>query len=268
MAECGICGSDLHLVFDGYVRPGAILGHEWSGTVVSAAGAGPGWSGGRAGRLQPDAGVRPVPTVPAGPAVGLPVPRVLRHAGHAGCLRPVRDRVRRQRPAYPRLAHHPGGGAGRTDRHRPPRRRAGRRGNRRPRPDHRRRPGRTDHPGRAPGPGRDRHHGQRTGGRPCATGPGRRGGPHRRPRGSRRTGAGRRRLRVLRRGLRVLRSGRRRPGCSGSAGLRRHPGLRRHRIRAHAGEPQPDDHPRARGGGRLQLQRRRLPTRARPAGQR
>ncbi len=46
VAECGICGSDLHLVFDRYVRPGAILGHEWSGTVVSAEGAGPGWSGG------------------------------------------------------------------------------------------------------------------------------------------------------------------------------------------------------------------------------
>ena len=32
VAECGICGSDLHLVLDRYAKPGAILGHEWSGT--------------------------------------------------------------------------------------------------------------------------------------------------------------------------------------------------------------------------------------------
>lgn len=35
VAACGICGSDLHLVFERYARPGAILGHEWSGTVVA-----------------------------------------------------------------------------------------------------------------------------------------------------------------------------------------------------------------------------------------
>jgi (R,R)-butanediol dehydrogenase / meso-butanediol dehydrogenase / diacetyl reductase len=46
VAECGICGSDLHLVFERYVRAGAILGHEWSGIVASAEGAGEGWSGG------------------------------------------------------------------------------------------------------------------------------------------------------------------------------------------------------------------------------
>jgi 2-desacetyl-2-hydroxyethyl bacteriochlorophyllide A dehydrogenase len=38
VSECGICGSDLHLVFDRYAKPGAILGHEWSGTVARAAG--------------------------------------------------------------------------------------------------------------------------------------------------------------------------------------------------------------------------------------
>ena len=42
VAECGICGSDLHLVFEQYARPGAILGHEWSGTVVAGNDAGPG----------------------------------------------------------------------------------------------------------------------------------------------------------------------------------------------------------------------------------
>jgi (R,R)-butanediol dehydrogenase / meso-butanediol dehydrogenase / diacetyl reductase len=42
VAECGICGSDLHLVFSKYAKPGAILGHEWSGTVVGGNGVGPG----------------------------------------------------------------------------------------------------------------------------------------------------------------------------------------------------------------------------------
>ncbi len=37
VSACGICGSDLHLVLDRYARPGAILGHEWSGVVASAA---------------------------------------------------------------------------------------------------------------------------------------------------------------------------------------------------------------------------------------
>ena len=31
IAECGICGSDLHMVLERYAKPGAILGHEWSG---------------------------------------------------------------------------------------------------------------------------------------------------------------------------------------------------------------------------------------------
>ena len=36
VAECGICGSDLHMVFERYAKPGAILGHEWSGVVAAA----------------------------------------------------------------------------------------------------------------------------------------------------------------------------------------------------------------------------------------
>lgn len=34
VAYCGICGTDLHLVLEQYARPGSVLGHEWSGTVV------------------------------------------------------------------------------------------------------------------------------------------------------------------------------------------------------------------------------------------
>jgi 2-desacetyl-2-hydroxyethyl bacteriochlorophyllide A dehydrogenase len=45
IAECGICGSDLHMVLEQYAQPGAVLGHEWSG-IVAAAPDGSGWSPG------------------------------------------------------------------------------------------------------------------------------------------------------------------------------------------------------------------------------
>ena len=45
IAACGICGSDLHMVLERYARPGAILGHEWSGTVATAP-SDSGWSPG------------------------------------------------------------------------------------------------------------------------------------------------------------------------------------------------------------------------------
>lgn len=32
--HCGICGSDIHLILDGWGKPGTIFGHEFSGTVV------------------------------------------------------------------------------------------------------------------------------------------------------------------------------------------------------------------------------------------
>ncbi len=44
VSECGICGSDLHLVLERYARPGAILGHEWSGVVARADTAGGDWT--------------------------------------------------------------------------------------------------------------------------------------------------------------------------------------------------------------------------------
>jgi threonine dehydrogenase-like Zn-dependent dehydrogenase len=35
VSHCGVCGSDLHLVLDGWGRRGSIGGHEWSGVVVA-----------------------------------------------------------------------------------------------------------------------------------------------------------------------------------------------------------------------------------------
>jgi len=36
VAYCGVCGTDLHMVLDGWGTPNTILGHEWSGRVAAA----------------------------------------------------------------------------------------------------------------------------------------------------------------------------------------------------------------------------------------
>ncbi len=41
--HCGICGSDLHMVLDGWGRPGSTGGHEYSGVVVATGEGVPGW---------------------------------------------------------------------------------------------------------------------------------------------------------------------------------------------------------------------------------
>ncbi len=43
VSHCGICGSDLHFVVEGWSRPGSIHGHEWSGVVVATGPAADGW---------------------------------------------------------------------------------------------------------------------------------------------------------------------------------------------------------------------------------
>lgn len=35
VSHCGVCGSDLHMVLDGWGRRGSVGGHEWSGVVVA-----------------------------------------------------------------------------------------------------------------------------------------------------------------------------------------------------------------------------------------
>ena len=34
VSHCGVCGTDLHMVVEGWGTPGTVGGHEWSGTVV------------------------------------------------------------------------------------------------------------------------------------------------------------------------------------------------------------------------------------------
>jgi threonine dehydrogenase-like Zn-dependent dehydrogenase len=35
VSHCGICGSDLHFVLEGWGRPGSVEGHEFSGRVAA-----------------------------------------------------------------------------------------------------------------------------------------------------------------------------------------------------------------------------------------
>ena len=35
VSHCGVCGTDLHLVLDGWGRPGSIGGHEYSGEIAA-----------------------------------------------------------------------------------------------------------------------------------------------------------------------------------------------------------------------------------------
>jgi 2-desacetyl-2-hydroxyethyl bacteriochlorophyllide A dehydrogenase len=78
VSHCGICGTDLHLVLEGYARPGTILGHEWAGTVVAA---GPGV-----------AGWEPGARVVAGPAPGCGACRACRSGRPSVCHeRPAGD---------------------------------------------------------------------------------------------------------------------------------------------------------------------------------
>jgi (R,R)-butanediol dehydrogenase/meso-butanediol dehydrogenase/diacetyl reductase len=34
VGHCGICGSDIHVILEGWGKPGVVEGHEWSGTIV------------------------------------------------------------------------------------------------------------------------------------------------------------------------------------------------------------------------------------------
>ena len=44
ISHCGICGTDLHLVMEGWGRPNSIGGHEYSGKVVALGSAVSGWA--------------------------------------------------------------------------------------------------------------------------------------------------------------------------------------------------------------------------------
>jgi 2-desacetyl-2-hydroxyethyl bacteriochlorophyllide A dehydrogenase len=48
VSHCGVCGSDLHMVLEGWGTPGRVGGHEWSGRVVALGNDTDGWTVGDA----------------------------------------------------------------------------------------------------------------------------------------------------------------------------------------------------------------------------
>jgi (R,R)-butanediol dehydrogenase/meso-butanediol dehydrogenase/diacetyl reductase len=56
VSHCGICGTDLHLVLEGYARPGSVLGHEWAGMVAALGDGVVGWEPGARVVLDPTPG--------------------------------------------------------------------------------------------------------------------------------------------------------------------------------------------------------------------
>ena len=44
VSHCGVCGTDLHFVIEGWGTPGSVGGHEWSGHVVAVGPDVDGWS--------------------------------------------------------------------------------------------------------------------------------------------------------------------------------------------------------------------------------
>jgi (R,R)-butanediol dehydrogenase/meso-butanediol dehydrogenase/diacetyl reductase len=59
VSHCGICGSDIHFVLEGWGRPDTIEGHEWTGQVVEVGEGVEGWSVGdlAVGGASPKCGV-------------------------------------------------------------------------------------------------------------------------------------------------------------------------------------------------------------------
>jgi 2-desacetyl-2-hydroxyethyl bacteriochlorophyllide A dehydrogenase len=56
ISHCGVCGTDLHFVMDGWGRPGSIGGHEYSGVISSVGDEVVGWCVGDAVVAGPDVG--------------------------------------------------------------------------------------------------------------------------------------------------------------------------------------------------------------------
>lgn len=48
VGHCGICGSDIHLVVEGWGTPGTVAGHEFTGTIAALGAGVSGWQAGEA----------------------------------------------------------------------------------------------------------------------------------------------------------------------------------------------------------------------------
>jgi (R,R)-butanediol dehydrogenase/meso-butanediol dehydrogenase/diacetyl reductase len=44
VGHCGICGSDIHMILEGWGQPGSVMGHEYTGRIVALGAEVTGWS--------------------------------------------------------------------------------------------------------------------------------------------------------------------------------------------------------------------------------
>jgi (R,R)-butanediol dehydrogenase/meso-butanediol dehydrogenase/diacetyl reductase len=80
VGQCGICGTDVHLVLERIARPGTVLGHEWAGTVAAVGDDVDGWAVGD--------------RVVCGPSPGCGACRACRAGRPSVCLeRPLTDHL-------------------------------------------------------------------------------------------------------------------------------------------------------------------------------
>ncbi len=77
VGHCGICGSDIHIILEGWGKPGAVEGHEWSGVVAAVGDGVATWTVGDGVVGGPSPQVRALQAVPGGKAVAVREPRPL-----------------------------------------------------------------------------------------------------------------------------------------------------------------------------------------------
>jgi 2-desacetyl-2-hydroxyethyl bacteriochlorophyllide A dehydrogenase len=66
VSHCGICGTDLHLLLEGWGQPGLVAGHEYSGNVAALGAGVEGWSVGDPVAVDPQSACRICPQCVAG----------------------------------------------------------------------------------------------------------------------------------------------------------------------------------------------------------
>ena len=94
--HCGICGSDIHMLLDGWgEKPGLVAGHEFTGAIAALGEGVHGLGDRRDGGGRAVAQVRAVPALPGGEAVAVREPPGLDRRRPRRGLRPLRAGARR-----------------------------------------------------------------------------------------------------------------------------------------------------------------------------
>ncbi len=68
VSHCGVCGSDIHFVLEGWGRPNSVGGHEYTGTVAAVGSGVTGLEGRRPGGRRAVGALRRVRVLPGRPA--------------------------------------------------------------------------------------------------------------------------------------------------------------------------------------------------------